>query len=215
MGAAGRLGQDELSLPGGSFAVGDIVVVKRNDPRAGLHNGDRAVVSAIDRARSTIELDCDGRRINVGPAFLYARTAHGDATLVHGYAITGHIAQGLTVDRAFVLAQPGLTREWGYTALTRGREANHLYLGAEGDTQRHEYAPAAPRETRTDALTALARALSADSAHHLALDATEAAQTEARARRPLSEKADDFERLRQRQLGRERKPRDHGIDLGL
>jgi ATP-dependent exoDNAse (exonuclease V) alpha subunit len=34
-----RLGEFELSLPGGDFAVGDLVVVKRNDRRLGVNNG--------------------------------------------------------------------------------------------------------------------------------------------------------------------------------
>ena len=45
------------------------------------------------------------------------------STLLHGYAVTGHVAQGVTVDRAYVLASDGLYREWIYTAMSRGREA--------------------------------------------------------------------------------------------
>jgi len=47
----------------------------------------------------------------------------GDGPL-HGYAITGHGAQGLTTERAFTLADDGAWREWLYVALSRGREAN-------------------------------------------------------------------------------------------
>ena len=42
--------------------------------------------------------------------------------LEHGYALTGHAAQGATVDRAFVLLRDqGALREWGYVACTRAR----------------------------------------------------------------------------------------------
>ena len=43
--AAGLLGP-ELETPAGSFAVGDHVVVKRNDAGASINNGDRGRVTA-------------------------------------------------------------------------------------------------------------------------------------------------------------------------
>ncbi len=46
--AAGKLGGDELRLPGGSFAVGDRVVVRRNDRAAGVDNGQAGRV-VVDR----------------------------------------------------------------------------------------------------------------------------------------------------------------------
>jgi ATP-dependent exoDNAse (exonuclease V) alpha subunit len=73
--------------------------------------------------------------------FLLGRTDAGDPTLVHGYAITGHVAQGLTVDNAFVLADEGVSREWAYVALRCGRESNRLYLAAVPDHPRVEFAP--------------------------------------------------------------------------
>ena len=42
--------------------------------------------------------------------------------------ITGHKAQGLTCDRTFVVVNGTTTREWAYVALSRGREANTIYL---------------------------------------------------------------------------------------
>jgi len=57
-------------------------------------------------------------RVTLDADYLDDRTVHGDPTLLHGYASTIHVAQGLTVDHAFVLAGPGLNRESGYTALS-------------------------------------------------------------------------------------------------
>ena len=79
------------------------------------------------------------------PSYLDDRTVHGDPTLLHGYASTIHVAQGLTVDHAFVLAGPGLNRESGYTALSRGRHTNRLYAARDPDTTRAEFAPVDPR----------------------------------------------------------------------
>ena len=55
--------------------------------------------------------------------------------------MTGHVAQGATVDRAFVLASEGMSREWAYVALSRGRLSNRLYVAAQPDDERAEFAP--------------------------------------------------------------------------
>ena len=48
-GARACSGDEELELAGGAFAVGDQVVVKRNDLRLGVTNGQRGEVVAVDR----------------------------------------------------------------------------------------------------------------------------------------------------------------------
>ena len=53
--------------------------------------------------------------------------------MAHGYAITGHKAQGLTVDHTFVLATEATYRKWGYVALSRGRHSNRLYTHEHDD----------------------------------------------------------------------------------
>ena len=60
MRAAGRLRGPQLELPGGAFAAGDLVVIKRNDHQHGVTNGDRGHdhpgrprPPAADRSRST------------------------------------------------------------------------------------------------------------------------------------------------------------------
>ena len=56
--------------------------------------------------------------------FRYAENGH----LTHGYAMTIHKAQGATVDSCRVLVGDTMNREQLYTALSRGRAENHLYL---------------------------------------------------------------------------------------
>lgn len=49
-----------------------------------------------------------------------------------GYAITTHRAQGVTVDTAHaVIHSPEATREALYVAMTRGKEANHVYVATD------------------------------------------------------------------------------------
>jgi conjugative relaxase-like TrwC/TraI family protein len=168
MRAAGRLGDKELRLPGGAFAVGDHVLLKRNDLRLGVVNGDRGCVTAVDTENRRLTLDLGGEKVTLGPGYLEDRTVHGDPTLQHGYAMTVHVAQGLTVDHAFVLAGPGLNRELGYTALSRGRKTNHLYAARDPDAPRLEYATVDPH--RTDPIARLAAQLATSSETTLAID---------------------------------------------
>ena len=75
----------------------------------------------------------------------------------------------MTVDRAYVLAGPGISREWGYAAMTRGRHQNRLYAARDPD-DRQEFAPTIPPEHRRTARSELVRALSTSQAEPLALE---------------------------------------------
>ena len=83
----------------------------------------------------------------------------------HAYALTGHAAQGLTVERAFVLGcERGRLMEWGYVALSRAREQTRLYVTGnplERESHFHELDERAP-------LTRLAQALEESGAERLA-----------------------------------------------
>ena len=178
---AGALGAEELELRAGGFSVGDHVLIRQNHLGLGISNGQRGIVTSVDVAERRLELEIDGRRVRLGSDFLDASTRQGDPTLTHGYAITGHAAQGTTVDRAFVLADPSLSQEWGYTALTRGRESNHLYLAADRALWRDEFAPHDPAPP--DPIAQLARALSKSNAQTLAIDASPLSAAEQELRR--------------------------------
>jgi ATP-dependent exoDNAse (exonuclease V) alpha subunit len=121
--AAGRLGNDEVVTDARAFAIGDHVVARRNARALGVVNGDAGYVKAIREGRVAVELD-GGRRITLPMA--YVRAGHLD----HGYVLTARLAQGSTVDRAFVLGSDELYREWGYTALSRHRIEARFYVSA-------------------------------------------------------------------------------------
>ena len=170
--AGGEVAGPELELPGGRFAPGDRVVVKRNDRRRSVDNGDRGRVLAVDREQGSLLLQVGDRQVVLDHEYLASSTSDGEPTLLHGYAITGHVAQGLTVDRSYVLADRGISLEWGYVALSRGREQNQLYVCSQPDQARAEFAPTATEPA--DPIARLTARLQASSAQILAIDAGQA-----------------------------------------
>jgi conjugative relaxase-like TrwC/TraI family protein len=117
----GRLGDDSLTIGATEFRAGDRVLCRRNDPRLGVRNGTRATIVDLDRATLILRLDTGAPR---SIPLAYARDH-----LHHGYALTGHAAQGATVDRAFVLLEGrGALQEWGYVAASRASIETRLYL---------------------------------------------------------------------------------------
>jgi conjugative relaxase-like TrwC/TraI family protein len=148
----GRLGPERLGLAGLELALGDRVLCTRNDRALGVANGQRGTVVHVDSERRAVVLELDDRR----PLRLPAR--YLDAGHVsHAYALTGHRTQGLTVKRAFVLAEgEGALKEWGYVALSRARCETRLYAVArevDPDASPHRIEPAGPLERLADALT--------------------------------------------------------------
>ena len=126
---AGRLGADvlEVGVDARAFAIGDEVIVTKQCRDTGgckVLNGTRGTVT---------QATAGGLRFlpDHGPAVeLDARTV--EQSLQHGYALTIHKAQGLTANNALVVSD-GLTRQSAYTALSRGRDRNQLYLHHDPD----------------------------------------------------------------------------------
>jgi Ti-type conjugative transfer relaxase TraA len=106
-----------------AFAAGDRIVFTRNDKELGVKNGMLGTVEMVDADRVSVRLDGDdgvSRRV----AFHPSRHRHFD----HGYAVTIHKSQGATVDRAYVLASHRMDESLTYVAMTRHRDALHLYI---------------------------------------------------------------------------------------
>ena len=121
---SGRLGADVLEVDGLGFAVGDKVICLRNDRRIGVVNGTIGTVERARRQRSRRS------RRPTATASVAQRLPRG-RPLGHAYALTVHKAQGLTVERAFVLASESLTQEAGYVAMSRAREVTELFVPLE------------------------------------------------------------------------------------
>jgi len=144
--------QDGLVAPSGlttrtgtTIGVGDRIVTRLNDrhlktARGYVRNGDLWDVHHIDPDGSLTVAPARTRLARRGvvgtpgsqdsdPVVLPAAYVADHVELA--YATTTHRAQGITVDRAHVLTHAGMTRENLYVAMTRGREANHLYVATD------------------------------------------------------------------------------------
>ena len=123
--AAGNLGPDhvvETTNGGRAFAAGDRVMFLRNERSLGLKNGTLGTLAALGRSAIEVRLD-DGRNLR------FDRKDY--AALTHGYAATIHKMQGVTVDRAYVLASRHMDRHATYVAMSRHRDATKLRYGRE------------------------------------------------------------------------------------
>ncbi len=172
-----------VALHDGSHAgVGDLVLTRRNDRRLTttrgrdwVKNGDLWRVTAIGDDAS---LDVVHTRHH-GRARLPAAYVAGEVEL--GYATTIHRAQGITADTAHVLVDEATTRQALYTALTRGRRANHVYVTTTGTLALDADRPPAPdRDAREVLLDVLARDGAERPATHVARDERAAAASLAR-----------------------------------
>ncbi|MDE0380486.1 MAG: relaxase domain-containing protein [Rhodospirillales bacterium] len=113
---------------------GTVVTVENLEvlPRAaGTGPEDRAAGEARDRPAGDppVEITArtdDGRRVTFRHDEI--RDWYGNIRLDHGYALTVAAAQGLTVDKTFLLADDRPSRETIYPAATRHREEIDVYV---------------------------------------------------------------------------------------
>lgn len=123
--AEGKLGDDvKLQTEAGeqAFATGDRMYFTKNDVRLQVKNGTLGTIEGIAENRVTVALD-SGRSVE------FDVSEYGSIT--HGYAATVHKTQGVTADRAFVMASKYMDRHAAYVAMTRHREQADLYYGQD------------------------------------------------------------------------------------
>ncbi|MGQ0630460.1 MAG: MobF family relaxase [Sporichthyaceae bacterium] len=118
--------------------AGDLITTRRNDRRLSrpdggyVRNGDHWQVSAIhpDGSLDAVPLGAPEPRPTPGIAVRLPADYVRDHVEL-GYASTVHRAQGATADTAHLLAREGMTREALYVGLTRGQQANHVYVATD------------------------------------------------------------------------------------
>lgn len=149
---AGELGQDvAVSAERGAreFASGDRIMFLKNDRGLGVKNGTLGKVERVSPDSMAVRLD-DGRQV----AFDLKDYAHVD----HGYAATIHKSQGVTVDRAHVLATHGMDRHSAYVALSRHRDGVQLHYGRDDFKDQRSLVRTLSRERAKDMASDYVRA---------------------------------------------------------
>ncbi|WP_257544709.1 Ti-type conjugative transfer relaxase TraA [Sphingopyxis sp. DBS4] len=125
MRASGDLGDDvRLTVERGDrdFAAGDRIMFLRNERSLEVKNATLGTIERVSEQSMTVRTD-DGRSV--------AFDIKDYRDLDHGYAATIHKAQGMTVDRAHVLATPGMDRHGAYVGMTRHRDGMALHYGRD------------------------------------------------------------------------------------
>ena len=147
--AWGFISDRRITVNGTEWAIGDRLVCRRNDYGLGVRNGTRGTIVDLGRRAEHLDLLTDhGETVRLPAAYL----AHAR----HGYALTGHVSQGESVDRTFVLASPERGgAEWAYVAASR---------------HRHDLKVLVTYHESENVEEALARAWSRSQAKSLALD---------------------------------------------
>ena len=126
----------EVGLADGNGAsAGDVIVTRRNSRRLVISrsnwvkNGDRWRIEQVLPSGSMVARHLElGRSVELPADYVAEHVQLGYATTVHG-------AQGMTADTAHLVATGEETRQTLYVGISRGRQANHIYLatGFDGD----------------------------------------------------------------------------------
>jgi conjugative relaxase-like TrwC/TraI family protein len=141
---AGQLGESEIEVGEARFAAGDQVITRVNDREADIYNRERWQVAEVDpdQRRVVLEGIDQARTVEVGADYLAKTNPHSDApALQHAYAVTTYSAQGSTVDRTFVAADPSMDKQELYVATSRSRGETTIYATPEIQAAREEIAP--------------------------------------------------------------------------
>jgi hypothetical protein len=164
-------GVEPDGIPVGAQLVGrgDEIITTRNDrrlrttSRLWVRNGDRWRVDTRRDDGALVVSDLDGH----GRVILPAGYAAEHVALA--YAVTVHKAEGLTVDRAVLIADGASAGEHLYVGMSRGRHDNRVCVVTDATTTGHGHRPP---PTPGEVLTAVMRRSSAE------VSATETLRTE-------------------------------------
>ncbi len=122
--ARGEVEREGAPIANGRAGVGDEIVTLKNDrkliwaPGEFVRNGARWRVVERDLSGALTVEALQGRgRVTLPPGYVAEHVALG-------YALTGHKAQGSTIDWGIVLVDEQMTAQQLYVAMSRGREMN-------------------------------------------------------------------------------------------
>ncbi len=111
------------------FAVGDRLLFMKNENRLGVRNGTLGTILEVDKSKIKAKLDGSDKVVSFAPK-LYP-------TFDYGWAANIHKAQGVTVDRSYLLATHETYRNLAYVAMTRHQDYVKVF-GSKLDFWREE-----------------------------------------------------------------------------
>jgi conjugative relaxase-like TrwC/TraI family protein len=140
--AVKELSLSSIKLPNGERVhTGDIVALRHNDYRLGVRNGIRGTVIGIERTRGmvgpgTLQIHLHGEHqsglFSWRPKVVAIDLKDYEKVQL-GYAITTHMAQGITLDKTHILMGDSMqSKNMAYTQLTRHRDECKIY-GTEAE----------------------------------------------------------------------------------
>lgn len=157
-GELGRAQSIETTRGTRDFAIGDRLHFLRNERSLGVKNGSLGTIEDVRSGVLQVKLDTPTEtRVAVDTRWY--------RDLDYGYAATVHKAQGVTVDRAYILATPHFDRHATYVALSRHRESATLFYGASDFGAGLLSDSPALEEAHQRMLTALSRTRTQDLVH--------------------------------------------------
>jgi Ti-type conjugative transfer relaxase TraA len=127
------LGEDVLfSMERGArnFAVGDRVYFLKREDSLSVINGTLGTIRSINDKSGVLGVELDRDDVQQKPQIVSVNTAHYKH-LEHGYAATVYKAQGVTVDRSYVLPSKHYDAHSTYVAMTRHRKSCDVFIGRE------------------------------------------------------------------------------------
>ncbi|RBY98105.1 TrwC relaxase [Blastococcus sp. TF02-8] len=131
------VGLEVILADGTRASAGDMIITRANDRALPItegdwvKNGDRWTVAAVHADGSLAVIQTPTRRrVTLPGAYVRDHVQLGYATTVHG-------AQGVTAEACHTVLGGTESRQLLYVALSRGRNANHVYLATVGDGDPH------------------------------------------------------------------------------
>ncbi|HHR1385276.1 TPA: Ti-type conjugative transfer relaxase TraA [Legionella pneumophila] len=129
----GQLGEDVVfNMERGerAFAVNDRVYFLKRENSLSVINGTLGTIQGIDAKSGLITVALDRDDLNSKPQIVQVNTNYYKH-MEHGYAATVYKAQGVTVDRAYVLPTAHYDAHSTYVAMTRHRRSCDVFVSRE------------------------------------------------------------------------------------
>ena len=129
----GELGEDVVfNMERGerAFAVNDRVYFLKREDSLSVINGTLGTIQGIDAKSGVITVALDRDDLNKKPQLIQVNT-HYYKHMEHGYAATVYKAQGVTVDRAYVLPTKHYDAHSTYVAMTRHRKSCDVFVSRD------------------------------------------------------------------------------------